>query len=433
MPTPLSPNAIADAKSPSKTADDINDMFNELDQDDKSDKTDKIDKVDKVDKKPAKQEDDEDEEIKLKEDKKGKEDEDEEIEFKDPDDDDIEKLDLEDKNDEDITAPPRKKEILAKFPELFKTFPFIEKVLYRDKQYTELFGSFDDAKELAEKAEVFNGFERDLLSGKTEDILKNVKDTDPKAFDKIVDNYLTSLHKVDKDAYFDVVNNLNKRLVQALVEEANSSESDELKQAALLVHQFLFGSSKWTPPKVRSAEKPEDKESEAEKERLAYVQERFESSSQELQTKVDNTLKATISEYIDPKGVMTPYMKRNAVNDALKSVKGFLDSDTSFRRSLDKTWRAAFDAKFSKDSLDRIRALYLSRARQGLSKAIKDSRAEALKDYTPAPREKKEEDEIEEKTPAKQERRLAPGRPSQLKGKNEMKKGESVAEFFARD
>jgi len=432
MSTPLSPNAITDASKGGKspTADDVNDLFKELDAEDNKN----IDKDEKkIKTKIDKDDDDDEDDKKVKKDDKNEDDEDE-IEFKDPDEDEIEKLDLdEDKDDNlDITAPPRKKEILAKFPELFKTFPFIEKILYRDKQYNELFGSFDDAKELAEKAETFNTFERDLLSGKTEDILKNVKDTDSKAFDKIVDNYLVSLHKVDKEAYFDVVNNMNKRLIQAMVEEANSAENEDLKQAALLLHQFLFGSSKFTPPKVRSSEKPEDKDSEAEKERLAYVQERFETSSQELQTKVDNTLKATISEYIDPKGVMTPYMKRNAVNDALKSIHSSLGTDSSFRRSLDKTWKAAFDAKFSKDSLDRIRALYLSRAKSGLGNAIKKARAEALKDYTPAPQEKEED---KEETPAKQEtsRRLQPGRPSQPKGKHEMKKGESVAEFFARD
>lgn len=424
MPEILSPssgNSNASAPNKTATADDINDLFKTLDVDDSSKGDDKESQVAAP--------------KKAKEDKELAPDaDDDEIKLVEPDDDDVEKIDLS-KEDEDldIDAPPRKAEILKKYPDLFKDFKYLEKILYRDKAYGELFGSFDDAKEASEQATNFKEFEGQLLSGNTREILKNVKEADPKAYDKIIDDYLPALAEIDREAYLHVVGNLNKRLIMEMISEAEESNDADLKQAALIVNRFVFSSNKFTPPVNRVNHEVDTKQNEIENERRQFIQERLDSSINDLQGRVDNTLKATISEYIDPKGVMTPYMKRNAVNDALKSVKGFLDSDTSFRRSLDKTWRAAFDAKFSKDSLDRIRALYLSRARQGLSKAIKDSRAEALKDYTPAPREKKEEDEIEEKTPAKQERRLAPGRPSQLKGKNEMKKGESVAEFFARD
>src|SRR5436190_140497 len=79
-----------------------------------------------------------------------------------------------------VEAPPRKKEILKEYPELFKKFPFLEKMMYRDREYTELFGSFDDAKEIAEKSENFNNFENQLLSGNTEEILRGVKEADEK-------------------------------------------------------------------------------------------------------------------------------------------------------------------------------------------------------------------------------------------------------------
>src|SRR5213075_1381219 len=81
---------------------------------------------------------------------------------------DEEALDLS-KPDEDINIDviPRKAEINKEFPEFFKKFPFVEKALYRDKQYSEMFGSFDDAKEIYDKSEVFNEFENQLLAGNT--------------------------------------------------------------------------------------------------------------------------------------------------------------------------------------------------------------------------------------------------------------------------
>src|SRR5260221_13504536 len=177
------PDAVADSgvKQPAKptTADDINDLFKTIDTDEKVEP-----------KKQAKPEDDK-EEPEIKED-------DDELELIEPDE-EIEKLDLAKPDDElDIEAPPRKKEILKDFPELFKKYPFLEKMMYRDREYTQLFGSFDDAKEIAEKSESFNQFESQLLSGNTAEILKEVKNSDEKAFNLIVDDYLVTLHKVDK-------------------------------------------------------------------------------------------------------------------------------------------------------------------------------------------------------------------------------------------
>jgi len=392
-----------------KTADDINDLFKEIDVDDSK----KVPE-DKKEPKKDKEEVEEDDDIEL-------------VEI----DEDIEKIDLAKPDDvEDIEAPPRKKEILKEFPELFKKFPFLEKIMYRDKQYNELFGSFDDAKEIAERSESFNQFETQLLSGNTIDILKNVKDADEKAFNIIVDEYLPTLAKVDKEAYFHVVGNLNRRLIMEMVQEANDTNNDDLKQAALLVNQFVFGSSKFTAPTLREPKKDDVEQSKVEAERLSFVKERFESARDDLQTKVDNTLRATISDYIDPKNVMSSYVKRNAVSDAMKLLSSSISSDSSVVKNLDRLWRSAFDSKFSKDSLGKIQSYYLSKAKGNLKNAILKSRAEALKDLAPK-REKAEEIEDQEETPRK--RNITPGRPFQPQSKNGMKKGESVADFFARD
>jgi hypothetical protein len=402
-----------------KTADDINDMFKELDVEEKAPPEKEV-KESKV-KEKEEPENETDNDV----------DNDEEIELKESDE-DIEKLDLKDSSDvEDIEAPPRKAEILKKYPDLFKDFKFLEKMMYRDKEYTQLFGSFDDAKELAEKADVFNSFETQLLAGNTEEILKEVKSSDEKAFNIIVDEYLPTLAKVDKDAYFHVVGNLNKRLIMEMVQEANDTDNDDLKQAALLVNQFIFGSSKFTPPTLRVEKEDKSKTSEAETERLAFVRERFETSRDDLQTRVDNTLRATITDYIDPKGVMSPYVKKNAVADAMKILSSSIASDSLTVKNLDKLWRAAFEDKFSKESLSKIESFYKSKAKGNLKNAIIKARTEALKDVAPQRKEKDEEEITEEKP---QRRSAIPtGRPSQEKGKNQMKRGETVTDFFMRD
>jgi hypothetical protein len=406
MPEVLSPDA---KPVTAKTADDINDLFKELDNE-----------PEPKEPKEVKEPKEEKEDIETKTD--------DELELVEPDD-DIEKIDLAKPEDDlEISAPPRKKEILKEYPEIFKKFPFLEKMMYRDREYTQLFGSFDDAKEIAEKAENFNSFETQLLAGNTEEVLKNVKEADERAFNIIVDDYLPTLAKVDKEAYFHVIGNLNKRLISEMYQEAKNTSNDELLQAALLVNQFVFGTSKWTPPTNRVDRSADTKVDEVENERLSFVKERFESSRDDIQGKVDNTLKATISEYIDPKNQMSPYVKKNAVIDAMRILTNSISDNPDVSKQLDKLWRAAFDAKFSKDSLNKIQSFYLGRARGGLKNAILKARAEALKD-APAKREKEEDQE--ETSPIR--RTIRPGSPSQPRNKSEMKKGESVTEFFMRD
>jgi hypothetical protein len=407
-----------------KTADDINDLFKEIDSDEK------VEKIEKKESKTSKK----DKEVES--DERETSEETDEIELTEPDE-EIEKLDL--KEDDDITfdAPPRKKEILKEYPELFKKFPFLEKMLYRDRQYSELFGSFDDAKEIAEKSESFNNFESQLLAGNTEEILREVKTADEKAFNIIVDDYLPTLAKVDKEAYFHVVGNLNRRLIMEMVQEANDTSNDDLKQAALLVNQFVFGSSKFIAPTLRVDKTDKSAErSEAEQERLSFTRERFESARDDLQSRVDNTLRATISDYIDPKGAMSSYVKKNAVADAMKILSSSIALESSTVKNLDKLWRSAFDSKFSKDSLNKIQSFYLSKAKGNLKNAIMKARAEALKDSKPHVQREKETDdreEQEEETPRTLRKNITPGRPSQPKNKDGIKRGESVADFFMRD
>jgi hypothetical protein len=413
----LSGNADISSKIPTpKTADDINDLFKEIDNEKPESKT--------------KEDDDSKRTTRDKEETRELPEKDEdELELSEPEEE--EKLDLTSDEDIDIQTAPRKKEILKKYPELFKDYPFLEKMMYRDKQWNEIFGSFDDARELADKAEIFSSFESQLLAGNTAEILKEVKETDKKAFDTIVDDYLPTLAKVDKEAYFHVVGNLNRRLIMEMVQEANDTNNDDLKQAALLVNQFVFGTSKFTAPSNRVEKDKNAEQSEAEQERLNFVKERFESARDDLQTKVDNTLRATISDYIDPKGVMTAYVKKNAVTDAMRILSNSIASDSSVVKNLDTLWRTAFNSKFSKDSLGKIQSFYLSKAKGNLKNAILKARSEALKDLQP--RHKETDDESEEESPRPQRKIIPTGRPSRPQGKNEMKKGESVTDFFMRD
>lgn len=357
------------------------------------------------------------------------------IKLKDPEEDEEaeEKLDP---KDEEVTVdiPPKKAAILKEYPDFFKKFPAVEKMIFRDRAYTELFGSFEDAKEVAGKVEQFEQFESQLLSGDPTEVYKSLKEADPKAFDKIVDNYLQIIDTVDKEAGLEIKSNFAKHIIMGMVAESKRTSDTKLNDAAAELHKYLFGNTEWKDPVKRiSGEANPDKE-KLDAERQEYMQGRFTTTRDDLETKVNNVLRATISDYIDPRGVMSAYEKKTAVNDAINSLHRKIGSDAAFKKNLDRLWKAAFSSNFSSKDVDGIRKSYLGKATGLLAGVIKEIRGEVLKGKTGSRGSAAKEEEEKETPQSSGKRNINAGRPSQQKPKaDERKPGESVTDFFMRD
>jgi len=286
----------------------------------------------------------------------------------------------------ELTVPVKRSTILKEYPDLFKKFPYLERAYYREQQYTELLPTIDDAKQAVEKSSILDHFEHELLSGKTEGVLKTIKDSDSGAFNKVIDDYLPALQRVDPQAWQHVVGNLIKQTIIQMSQEANTQGLEEngrgqpLQAAATILHQFVFGSSQWQPPKQLFTEKKDNtEETRLNNERREFTKQRFETARDGLANKVNNSIRSSIDQHLDPKGSMTAYVKKTAARDAEETLQTLIDRDGRFRTILDKLWENAFKNNFNQDSQDRIRSAYLSKAKTLLPSVIKKARNEALK------------------------------------------------------
>ncbi len=352
----------------------------------KSDETDKVeDKVDDSD-------DDKDDDLPVKKDKvkdDDKSDEADETDTDESDDDEIkivddeddeEKLDDIDTNDLELQVPVSKKEILAKYPNLFKDFKFLETAYYKEQKYSELLPTIEDAKEAVERSETLKKFEETIFSGNTGEVLKVVKEQDPEAFGKIVENYLPNLMATDQKAYYHVIGNVMNQLVTEMTQAAKSSGNEDLEIAAGLVRRYVFNSDKVEiKPFTDTVQTKENKESDKiKKEREQFNQERFQTVASDLYTRTDNLLRRTIYDNIDPKGVMSEYVKKNAVKDCLNEVKNLM-KDKRFNDGINNLWRAAEKKSYNKEATDQIKKAILGRAKSLLPTVINKTRTEALK------------------------------------------------------
>lgn len=282
----------------------------------------------------------------------------------------------------ELVTPVRRRDILKKYPNIFKDFPYLEKAYYREQQFTELLPTIDDAKQAVEAKQVLDNFERDLMSGKTETVLAAVKAQDPNAFNKIVDDYMMSLKSVDEGAYFHVLGNLTKHTIFTMVQEARRTNNEQLQSAAHILNQFIFGTSDWQPPtNLSKQERPEDRQrnNQQNERELAYTRQQFENTRGDLNSKVNNTLRNTIAAHIDPRQSMTDYVRGNASRDALETLETLINRDTRFKALVDKLWDNAYKNQFSRDAVDKIKSAYLSKAKTLLPSVIKKARNEALR------------------------------------------------------
>lgn len=338
--------------------------------------------------------------------------------------------------DLELMTPVRRREILAKYPKLFKDFPYLEKAYYREQQFTELLPTINDAKVAVGKAQVLDRIEREVMDGNIGNVLHAAKSENQESFHKIVDNYLPTLRQVDQNAYYHVLGNVIKDTIITMVREGRAlgDQGAPLQQAANILNQFVFGSQTFQPPQQLSKQsRPEDQSREEElrvREQQRTMQ-TFETVKDDLQSRADNVLKSTIDQHIDPRKTMTDYVRKTATREAFETLEDLLTKDRHFRGLLDRLWEKSFEKGFDKESTEKIKAAYLSKAKTLLPSVIKRARNDALRGLG-------RKDEIEETEPTNRRGPIQPGRPQapssgKYKSGKDIPKGVSTLDYLMKD
>ena len=294
----------------------------------------------------------------------------------------VEEEKVDDKEDdlEELAVPVSRKEILKKFPTLFKEFPYLEKSYFREREFSKVFPTLDDARSAAKDSEILRNFDADLTNGDTSKILQAVKAGNPEAFTQIADNYLDVLNKVDRDAYLNVIGNVVKSAVISMTREARQSNNAALAAAASALNQHIFGTEEIQPPTKLSPEKKNDPEKERlQKEKEEFARQKFESARKNVNARINNTLRATIDANIDLNSSMTDYLRSKASGDAMDKVITLIEKDQAFNTLVGKLWANAEKNSYDDESMGKISRAYRNKAKVLLPAVLKSVRSEALR------------------------------------------------------
>ena len=420
----------------------INDIINDelLSPEVESDDAEKLDLGEKED------DVDDSEEVKSKGDD-DKESDESDAESEDKDDEEKEtKLEIKDEDDElELTNIPRRAELKAAYPDIFKKFPALDHVIQREKQYSDIFPSLSEARTVKEDVDRLKGFESELLSGDLEGTLKSVKAADEDSFNKMTDHYIATLYKVDKAAHLKLTNNIFKGVLKAVSDNYKDAEKDSNEEqfliAAKVLHKALYGSTNITGPEVISKETKEDPEkAKLQNERKIFEQTKLQDAVQSVVSTVYNSIERAVTDGIDPKGILPPYLRETLIRDVLSTLNKDMKGDRRFKDFIDRKWLDAQKSGYNDDSKKAIRKALLLKAKSLLPSIMRSKKAAALKGLVTRKRVNDDDEDVEsqigekkEREPRSEEGKKKPTFNRQDGDRLKPKPGESNRAFFMRD
>lgn len=309
---------------------------------------------------------------------------------------DEEEKETEDEEDEDeepeevglVTA----KDLKAKYPDIFKKVPELKGIIYRERQYSEIFANPEEAQQANTQAATFRNIESDLFGGNSENLLKAVKDDKNADFPKLAASLLPALRKLDDATFMKVISVPLKQVLRSANAAGTKSGDKNLALSAQHLHNFIFGDTE-LDSKADFEQEPE-KESPEKTEYRKKLEELNTRDFLSAKVTVDNDIISSVREAFfdkfDPDNTLTKWTKDKMFEQAVKDLDAQLMKDPRHLKSVEVLWRAAKAANYNTESKSRIVNAVLARAKQIIPQVRQKLRNEALaKDKVAAPGKKK--------------------------------------------
>lgn len=269
--------------------------------------------------------------------------------------------------DEDVKVfegRPTLTDIKTKYPKIFKEFPELREVLFRESEFTKEFGTVEEAQEASTKARSFNVIEASLLGGDPTPIITQLGENAPEALAQVVDNFLPTLLKQSQELYLRATVPIAEQFLWTLHEHGKRTGDVNLVRSAQHAANYLFGKPEIPDPnRRRGPEGPHPAEKKLEEERNQWAQQRFQEASQEISGEIDGELDSEILKGLDPQRQMNDWQRKKLVEDIKNEIDEMLGKDPAFSRQMKALWSKAGAAGYPKDQRASIKSAFLARAK----------------------------------------------------------------------
>lgn len=264
-----------------------------------------------------------------------------------------------------------------KYPEIFKEFPTLRGIIFRDKGFREVFPTVDDAKEASELAAAYQVLDKDLTSGEGKAFFKALKETKDGAMLKnFAGKMLDSLYVTDQEAWKSAVDPTIKRLLRFIESEGTKKGDKNLVLSTKHISNFLYD----TPdvPEVPDKDKPNPEREAVEKEKRELAEQRFIAFRDNTINTATKVADNVVLKLLDPKNALSAFQRKSILRDVKEEIAETLSNDKSHQALMDSLWRRALNSGMTEESSTRIQTAYLGRVKQILPGILSKVKKEAL-------------------------------------------------------
>ena len=289
-----------------------------------------------------------------------------------------------DEEDEEVDAKgpfdrPTIKDIKEKYPKFFKDFPELRHAFFREKEFSNLFPSVDEAKEAAYKANEFDALEGCITEGNLHPLFETLHKNDPATLRTFVTSFLPTLYEGSRELFAEVTDPILKNFINSVKREGIRIGGDKGKNMQIAARYFaheLTGQAEVADVDLaRKGDSPEV--TRLREQRSNEVKQRHQELLSDVRNETNVRLTKIIMKDLDPNKALPRFTREAIAKKIDEEIRAKLKQDPSYQSRMDLLWRRAQKSGFRSDAKPQLVSTFLGRARQLLvpirQKARKDA------------------------------------------------------------
>jgi len=289
--------------------------------------------------------------------------------------------DSEDSEDSEETEPDEEETLSAskprptfaqlkeKFPTIFKEFPALKDMYFREQRFSTIFATVEDAEESYENSVALGNLRESVLSGDSEKLFGAVNESDPQALSKLSERLLPTLFKMSPDAHYKATLPLLENVVRGFFAEGSRRGNEDMANAALHLSEYLFGDlaiAKGEKTLIKTPIQQDDSErKKLAEDRKAFDDERMGSFTINVKSEAFDGLNKLVGgdSKIDPDGVFSKFVRETIRDKIIEGVNKQMEADKAHLAYMNSLWARARQSGYKGDWKSRITTAYLARAK----------------------------------------------------------------------
>jgi len=286
-----------------------------------------------------------------------------------------------DEEDEPLLNRLSLKDLTKKYPEILKEFPDIKETVYREKAYTEIFPTVDDAKEASGQLIALHSTMKKAFDGDAFGVLDDLARINQASAVKFVDNILPELHRKTPELFKRAVLPAFRQILVEAHQAGKAANNESLTLAANWLSQYLFNDPNLPQVNFNQVQQQADPErqrleQELQQTRLAtrdsFLDSVNQSNKRYLRDRVAKELGSR------EQNGLAPYVYDKVLNDCVEAYESLIARDPQSSGVLTNKLREIIQSgNYDNNAKTKIMSAYLGRAKLVIPLIARKKLAEA--------------------------------------------------------